>query len=110
MEENKLTSEYQKLMASAEIDFEGEKRNLSGLTPFMQSTDRDMRHRANDAHWQWIAAQAEKLDELYDKLVKVRDRIGKKLGYDNFIPVAYARMGRTDWNPEDARVYRAADR
>jgi len=39
--------------------------------------------------------------------VSVRQRIAEKLGYKNFIPVAYARMGRTDWTPEDAKVYRA---
>jgi M3 family oligoendopeptidase len=105
-EENRLESEYQKLMASAQIEFEGEIRNLSGLVPFAQSTDRDMRRRATSAAWDWIAAQGEQLDLLYDKLVKVRDRIGRKLGYDSFIPVAYARMGRTDWDQEDARRYR----
>lgn len=106
-EENRLTSEYQKLMASAEIDFEGEKRNLSGMTPFMQSTDRDMRRRASLASWGWIAAQQDKLDDIYNQLVQVRHRIGQKLGYKNFIPVAYARMGRTDWNQQDAQAYRA---
>ncbi len=107
VEENKLGSEYEKLMASAQIEFEGEKRNLSGLIPFMESTDRDMRKRANAAHWNWIAEQGNTLDELYGKLVRVRQRIAEKLGYQNFIPVAYARMGRTDWTPEDAKVYRA---
>ena len=106
VEENKLSSEYQKLTASAEIMFEGEIRNLSGLIPFMESKDRDMRKRANDASWNWFAENGEKLDSLYDELVKIRHRIGQKLGYDNFIPVAYARMGRTDWTQADAKVYR----
>ncbi len=106
VEENRLSTEYQKLMASAEIDFEGEVRNLSGLTPFMQSPDRDMRKRASEAAWNWIAGHQQQLDEIYDKLVKVRHGIGKKLGYDNFIPVAYARMGRTDWDQQDAKNYR----
>ena len=106
VEENKLVSEYQKLTASAKIHFEGEERNLSGLTPFMESMDRGMRKRANDASWNWFAENSEKLDQIYDALVKVRTRIGQKLGYDNFIPVAYARMGRTDWTQSDARIYR----
>ena len=106
VEENKLSSEYQKLTASAEIMFEGEIRNLSGLIPFMESKDRDMRKRANDASWNWFAQNSDKLDSLYDELVKIRHRIGQKLGYDNFIPVAYARMGRTDWTQADAKVYR----
>lgn len=105
-EENRLRSEYQKLMASAEIEFEGETRNLSGMIPFMESRDRDMRRRASLASWGWIAGQQEKLDSIYSELVKLRDSIGRKLGYDSFIPVAYARMGRTDWNQQDARAYR----
>ena len=106
VEEGKLRSEYDKLMASAEIDFEGEIRNLSGMIPFMESTDRAMRKRANDASWGWIAAQQEQLDDIFDKLVKVRHRIGLKMGHSNFIPVAYARMGRTDWDQQDAKRYR----
>lgn len=106
VEENKLSSEYEKLMASALVDFEGEKRNLSAMKPFMESPDRAMRCRASDVHWQWIAGHAEQLDDLYDKLVRTRHRIGRRLGYDNFIPVAYARMGRTDWTQQDAAGYR----
>ena len=106
IEENKLGSEYEKLMASAEIDFEGEVRNLSGMGPFVESTDRGMRKRANDAMWGWIAAHQQELDDIFDKLVKVRHRIGQKMGYENFIPVAYARMGRTDWDQQDAKRYR----
>jgi M3 family oligoendopeptidase len=106
VEVSKLGSEYEKLMASAQIEFEGETRNLSGLTPFMQSKDRGTRRAANQAHWGWIAGHGEKLDELYDKLVKLRQRIAEKLGYKNYIPIAYALMGRTDWTPEDAKVYR----
>ncbi|PKK39449.1 Oligoendopeptidase F [Clostridiaceae bacterium JG1575] len=106
VEENKLASAYQKLTASAEIDFEGEIRNLSGLTPFLESTDRDMRKRANAATWNWFEENREELDRLYDDLVRVRTRIAKKLGFDTFTPVGYARMGRMDWTVEDARVYR----
>ncbi len=106
VEENQLVSEYEKLMASAQVLFDGKTYNLSGLEPFMESTDRDVRHRANDAYWGWLAERVDQLDTLYDKLVKIRHRIGQKLGYDNFIPVAYARMGRTDWDPQDARAYR----
>ena len=41
--ENKLSSNYQKLIASAKIMFEGEERNLSQMAPFTQSLDRSMR-------------------------------------------------------------------
>lgn len=106
VEENKLSTEYEALIASAQIEFEGETYNLAGLGPFQQSKDRETRHKANDASWGWLWERQDKLDEIYDKLVKIRTRIAKKLGFDNFIPVAYARMDRTDWDLKDARIYR----
>ena len=41
---------------------------------------------------------------LYDELVKVRTRIAKKLGYDNFLPVGYARRTRNCYGPEGCRL------
>ena len=50
VKENKLITEYEKLISSAKIVFEGEERNLSQLQPFMESKDREVRKRAYEAH------------------------------------------------------------
>ena len=104
--ENKLSSEYTKLLASAKIHFEGEERNLSQLAPFQLSTDREMRKRANEAKYEFFEANEEKLDQIYDELVKVRTRIAKKLGYSSFVELGYARMNRTDYNSEMVSNFR----
>jgi M3 family oligoendopeptidase len=97
--ENKLSSEYTKLIASAKIMFEGEERNLPGLVPFQLSTERALRKRANEAKYSFFTANEEKLDEIYDGLVKVRTRMAEKLGFANFIELGYARMLRSDYTP-----------
>lgn len=61
--ENKLVSEYNKLIASAKIMFEGEERNLSGLTPFVLSEDRDMRRRASEAMFGFFVENEHIIDE-----------------------------------------------
>ncbi|MGB7606691.1 MAG: M3 family oligoendopeptidase [Lutisporaceae bacterium] len=104
--ENKLASEYTKLTASARIDFEGEERNLSQLFPFQLSTDRNMRKKANEAKYDFFKANEAKLDQIYDDLVKVRTKIAKKLGYDNFVELGYARMNRIDYNAEMVANFR----
>ncbi|KYH31152.1 peptidase family M3 [Clostridium tepidiprofundi DSM 19306] len=104
--ENKLSSEYTKLIASAKIMFEGEERNLSQLTPFQQSTDRNMRKRAWEAKTDFLKEHEKDIDEIYDKLVKVRTKIAKKLGYKNFIELGYARLNRSDYNAEMVANYR----
>lgn len=105
-EENKLSTEYSKLVATAEVEFRGVKYNLSGLEPFKQSIDRETRKEATLAEYGWWAANADKFDALFDKLVKVRTRIAQKLGYKNFVELGYDRMLRTDYNAADVKRFR----
>lgn len=106
VKEAKLVTEYQKLMAGAEVEFDGKKLNLSQLVPYQQSTDRAVRKAAFEKSTEWLSDNKEKLDSLYDQLVEVRDRIAKKLGFDSYLEVAYRSMERVDWNREDAKRYR----
>ncbi|WP_121609446.1 M3 family oligoendopeptidase [Mesobacillus foraminis] len=104
--ENKLSTEYTKLVASAKIQFEGEERTLTQLEPFIQSTDREMRKKASEARFGFFAQHEEKFDELYDQLVKVRTEIAKELGYKNFVELGYYRMYRTDYNAQMVAGFR----
>ncbi|WP_413301648.1 M3 family oligoendopeptidase [Bacillus sp. 1P10SD] len=104
--ENRLSTEYTKLIASAKIDFEGEERTLTQLQPFTESTDRDMRKRANEARFGFLAEHQAELDRIFDELVKVRTEIAEKLGYRNFVELAYYRMMRTDYNAEMVANFR----
>jgi M3 family oligoendopeptidase len=104
--ENKLASEYTKLIASAQIKFEGEERTLSQLVPFQLSTDRNMRKKAIEAKYNFFSANEEKFDQIYDDLVKVRTKIAKKLGYSNFVGLGYTRMNRIDYNAEMVANFR----
>jgi M3 family oligoendopeptidase len=105
-EENRLGTEYSKLVATAEVEFRGQKYNLAALEPFKQSTDRATRREAAVSEYAWWAANAEKFDSIYDKLVKIRTRIAHKLGYKNFVELGYDRMLRTDYNAADVVKFR----
>jgi M3 family oligoendopeptidase len=105
-EENKKTSEYIKLVASAKIEFDGQERTLSQLSPYMQSTDRAIRKQATDARYAFFEANEKAIDDIYDHLVHLRTGIARKLGYRNFIELAYARMNRTDYGPKQVAEFR----
>ncbi|SFC11601.1 oligoendopeptidase, M3 family [Bacillus sp. 491mf] len=104
--ENKLSSGYTQLLAAAKIVFEGEERTLSQLVPFMENRDRNMRKQASEAYYGYLAEHEEELDRIYDELVKVRTTIAKKLGFNNFVELGYARMYRTDYNAEMVANFR----
>lgn len=104
--ENKLTSQYTKLRATAKIQFDGKELNLSQMTPYAQSPDRDVRRAAQSAISGFYAAHEAEFDDIYDKLVKVRDTIAKKLGFENYVAVAYAKLSRSDYDHQMVAGYR----
>lgn len=104
--ELKLQSRYTALLASAKIDIAGQILNLSGLAPFLQSPDRAMRHQAEQARWAFFSQNAGEFDEIYDKMVKLRTAMARKLGFKNFIELGYQRMRRVDYNAGDVAAYR----
>ena len=106
--ENELTTEYGKLIASAQIPFEGGVYTLSQLAPFKTAPDDAKRLAAWKADGSWYKAHQKRLDEIYDELVHLRDAMGKKLGYGGYTQLGYYRMGRNCYTKEDVERFREA--
>ena len=107
-EENELKTTYEKLLASAQISFEGNIYTISQITPFKNDADDERRLAAWKAEGQWYKDNQAQLDDLYDKLVHVRDAIGRKLGYDGYTELGYYRMTRNCYTKEDVEKFREA--
>ena len=108
--ENALAQEYVKLIASAQIPFEGGTYTLSQLTPFKKSADDAQRLAAWKAEGAWYKEHQADFDRIYDELTHVRDAMGRKLGYENYLPLGYDRMGRLSYCREDVERFREAVR
>lgn len=104
--ENRLTSAYAKLVASAEVEFQGETYTLAQLGPFAQDKDRNVRKEASLASAEFFNTHREQFDEIYDQLVKIRHEIATTLGYKNFVEVGYLRMQRIDYDAEMVHNFR----
>jgi len=109
-EENRLTQEYEDLLASAQIPFEGKNYTLSQMSPFKSDADDGRRFAAWKAEGQWYKDNQEALDTIYDKLVHLRDTMGKKLGYADYTELGYYRMNRNCYTKDDVEKFRAAVR
>jgi len=109
-QENDLAQEYEKLLASAQVPFEGGVYTLSQMTPFKTDPDDARRLAAWKAEGQWYKDNQDQLDSIYDKLVHLRDGMGKKLGYEGYTTLGYYRMGRNCYTKEDVEQFRAAVR
>ena len=101
-----LKNEYTKLTAGAKISYEGKEYNLAGLGPFHSDVNRNIRKKSYEARYGWFKDNENELDDIYDKLVKLRHKIATTLGYDNFIELGYYRMGRSDYGPKEVANFR----
>jgi len=105
-EENKLTSKYQQLIASAQIDFDGKVVNLSQLSAYKENPDREVRHGAYQAESGFFTENQQELDQIFDELVRVRTEIAVALGLRNFTELGYLRMTRNCYNPSMVNTFR----
>ncbi|TDW05777.1 M3 family oligoendopeptidase [Bacillus badius] len=104
--ENKLASQYTQLVASAQIEFQGKTLTLAQIEPYTESSDRSTRKKATEARFAFFAEHEERFDAIYDELVKVRTEIARKLGFQNFVELGYARLNRVDYQAEMVKGYR----
>lgn len=105
-EENALTTAYEKIPASAEFDWDGEKVNISRLKAYLKNPDRNVRRKAWEKFSAFFKAHEEELDDIYDKLVKNRTRQAKELGYENYVELGYYRMNRNCYTREQVEAFR----
>ncbi len=104
--ESELKKEYTKLIASAKISFEGKEYTISQMPPFKTDSDDARRLAAWKAEGQWYKDNQERLDGIYDELVALRDRMGRKLGYEGYTELGYYRMERNCYDKKDVEKFR----
>ena len=107
-DENKLTTEYSKLIASAQIPFRGEVYTLSQLGKYKKDSDDEIRLEAWKADGAWLKENSPKMDEIYDKLVKIRHKISQELGLKDYVELGYYRMQRNCYDRTDVEKFREA--
>lgn len=105
-EENVLTSRYEKLLASASIEWEGQTYNLSQMEPFCKGKDRSVRQAAGKKVDAFYMNHEKELDEIYDALVKNRTAQAKAMGFETFTELGYNRMMRNSYRRTEVEAFR----
>jgi len=107
-EETRLSQQYQKLSGSLTVQFRGEEKTLVQMGRYLEEPDRQLRQEA----WELVSKrrleEKEKIEDIFDQLVKVRSQIAKNAGYDNYRDYAFRRLGRFDYTPADCVKFHEA--
>ena len=107
-EEAKLGQQYQKLTGSLTVQFRGEEKTLVQMGRYLEEPDRAVRQEA----WELVARrrlqEAEKFEDIFEKLVKFREQIARNAGFKNYLEYAFKDMRRFDYTPEDCLKFHGA--
>lgn len=105
-EENALVTKYDKLIASAKIEWEGDILNLSLMRPFLTNQDREVRKKAWEKYSVYFEENEKELDRIYDELVKNRTTQAKVMGYENYVELGYYKMNRNCYSKTEVETFR----
>ena len=104
--ENAVVTEYSRFMSGLLFDYDGKEQPLSAIRGNLENGDREVRRNTAIAIGKGLAKHRAELDDFYDRLVKIRTEIAKKLGFATYTELGYCRMGRLDYNQEDVATFR----
>src|ERR1035437_89719 len=109
--ERDLADQYDKIVAAGEVEVKvGDAPAKKGTLPVARNmqteADPATRKAAFFAYRQWFLDHHDALASIFDQLVRTRDEEGRNLGHENFIPLGYQLMRRTDYGPVEAKAIR----
>ncbi len=104
--ENAIVTEYSKFMSELGVEWNGEKLPLSVVRGYLEDEDREVRKAAACAIGRALEENKDTLDDIYDRLVKIRTKIARKMGYKDFVELGYYRMNRIDYDRATVEKFR----
>ena len=72
----------------------------------MSAQKREVREKAYQALGKTLSSIGDKLDDIFDRLVKVRTKTAQVLGYENFVQLGDNLLGRISYNRDMIRAFR----
>lgn len=110
MEEAKLAQRYQKIVGAMTVQFQGQEQTLQQMARYLEEPDRAVRREAWELSEERRLKDREELEEIYEELLALRERIARNAGFSNYRDYAFRRRERFDYTPEDClRFHRAVE-
>lgn len=105
---SQLSSELTEIQGKMMADWKGEKVPLSVLYPYLESTDRQLRKEAYEASCAIRLEVSNSIDEIFDKLLLLRQRVAINAGFENYTKYCFKELQRFDWGESHCFEFHAA--
>lgn len=103
-----LEAGYDKVVGGLSVEWEGERKTIPQLQPYMQSRDRAERERAFLLGARAYAAKRDELQDIFDKSYVLRQEVAHAAGFPDYMRYAFAAKYRFDYTPDDCLRFHEA--
>ena len=103
-----LVAGYQKITGGLTVDWNGEKKTVPQLQPFLKDRDRDTREKAFRLGAQAYLEKRDEMAALFDQMYEKRQRVARNAGFDDFQAYAFRAKHRFDYTPADCASFHRA--
>ncbi|MBF0531772.1 MAG: M3 family oligoendopeptidase [Candidatus Omnitrophica bacterium] len=103
-----LTQEYQTISAAMTVPFEGREQTLPEVSKYLLEPDRLLREKAWRALTERRLAERRRLDDLFDRMLALRQTAAANAGCRDFIEYQFRHYHRFDYSPADCAQFHAA--
>jgi oligoendopeptidase F len=107
-EETKLGQQYQELSGSLTVKFRGEEKTLPQMAKYLEEPERALREEAWTLVVRRRLEETGKFEEIFDQMVKLREKIAANAGFANYLDYAFRERGRFDYTAADCRDFHSA--
>ena len=107
-EVDKLSNEYGKISGAMTVEHDGETLTLQQAQKLLQSSDRVLRKEIFEKVQNRRAEDKEKLEDLFDQLLKLRHQIALNAGFDNYRDYMMKSLGRFDYGVKECEDFHEA--
>ncbi len=96
-----MQQEFGAISGDMSVEIDGKELTLQQAGTFLESQDREERENAYQKIQKRRFQDADKLNDLFSRLIEKRDLIAKNAGFANYRDYTFKAMGRFDYTPED---------
>ncbi len=100
-DEAKLAQQYQKLSGSLTVQYDGKEQTLPQMAKYLEETNRTVREETWKLSANRRLQEADKFEDIFEKLLGLRQQIAQNAGFANYRDYAFRKMGRFDYTPAD---------
>ena len=104
----KLGQRYNEICGAMTVEFDGEERTMQQMGKYLQVSDRETREKAYRTVGERRFQESEKIDDIYEEMIALRQQVAQNAGYDNFRDYIFDAKHRFDYSPDDCKAFHDA--